>query len=227
MNQDRFFGSFVDTEDGEWNICQLRPDYTGNHVITCTPGADYPMDGEPEVPTGRLLMENKEVQQLVQDSNAAAAEGRSLQSTPVIDMMVVWTPKAECKVSDLAAGCSLTATTESNMRGLIDLAFAETNTAFTNSGINAQVRLVHAYRVSYTEASSDAFYTALKNLTDGIGNSNSLRTQYGADAVAMIIDDPALCKCSLLMFDLQCTQRFLYFFDRQNHRWTRVHRTPS
>ena len=106
--------------------------------------------------------------------------------------MVLWTPKAECSVSGLGAGCPLTSTTESNMRGLIDLAVAETNTAFTNSGINAEVRLLHAYKASYTERPS--WSDTLNDLRNGIGNSNSLRSQYGADAVAMIIDQPGYCK---------------------------------
>jgi hypothetical protein len=90
-----------------------------------------------------------------------------------LDIMVVWTKQAECKKSFLAQDCTtFTTTTENNMRGLIDLAIAETNTAYTASGINTQLRLVHAYREpNYVEASTDKFSSALNAITittDGV-----------------------------------------------------------
>ena len=78
------------------------------------------------------------------------------------------------------------------MRGLIDLAVAETNTAFTVSGINTELRLVHAYRDdTYTEPSPNK-YTAiladLQNKNDGKLDSVHIeREKYGADFVSMIV----------------------------------------
>ncbi|CAJ1958276.1 unnamed protein product [Cylindrotheca closterium] len=194
-----FFGSLVDMEDGAWTVCQLRRDFAGSQVIDCKPGSDYPdsedsEDAEVEVsPASRMLTDNNKVRQVLQ-------EGRSLQITPVIDIMVLWTRDAECNASGMAGGCTTTSTTEQNMRGLINLAFSETNTAFTNSGINAEVRLVHAYRTSYTEDSvaPNAFVPALNALEagidDGMTNSIALRDEKCADAVAMIIeDDTRIC----------------------------------
>jgi hypothetical protein len=119
-------------------------------------------------------------------------------SGSTIDVMVVWTKKAECRKSDLAVGCTNTATTENNMRGLIDLAVAETNTAYTLSGVTTQLRLVHAYREpNYVEASTNAFDSALSSIrgtADGVMDDvHTKRTTYGADVVAMIIDDAAYC----------------------------------
>ena len=119
-------------------------------------------------------------------------------SGSTIDVMVVWTKKAECMNSDLDAGCTNTATTENNIRGLIDLAVAETNTAYTLSGVTTQLRLVHAYREpNYVEAATNAFNSALSSIrgtTDGVMDDvHTLRTTYGADVVAMIIDDAAYC----------------------------------
>lgn len=124
-------------------------------------------------------------------------------SGSTIDVMVVWTKKAECRKSNLAAGCTNTATTENNMRGLIALAVAETNTAYSLSGVTTQLRLVHAYREpNYVEATSDAFGAALSSITgttDGVMDDvHTKRNTYGADVVALIIDDAAFCGMAYL-----------------------------
>merc|ERR1711862_669820 len=59
------------------------------------------------------------------------------------DVMVVWTKRAECKNSGLSPGCTLTTQTRANMFAKINLAVDETNTAFSLSGINTELRLVH------------------------------------------------------------------------------------
>lgn len=112
--------------------------------------------------------------------------------------MVVWTKRAECKKSGLAAECTLTSTTENNMRGLIDLAIAETNTALALSGVAMQLHLVHAYREPvYIENTSNAFGSALSSIRskdDGIlDDVHVMRSMHGADIVAMIIDGEEHC----------------------------------
>jgi hypothetical protein len=120
-----------------------------------------------------------------------------------LDIMVVWTQKAECAYSDEPDNCAVTDTTTNNMNGLIGLAVAETNVAYIQSGIETQLRLVHSYRhPTYVEGSIaglDSFQVALNDITnssDGImddipGN----RAQYGADIVSLLIDDddPRFC----------------------------------
>lgn len=120
-----------------------------------------------------------------------------------IDVMVIWTKKAECFKSELTADCTLTNITENNMRGLIDLAIAETNTAYNLSGVTTQLRLVHAYREpNYVEATTNAFNMALSSIrskNDGIMDDvHEKRNMYGADIVAMIIDDPQYCGMAYL-----------------------------
>ena len=117
--------------------------------------------------------------------------------------MVVWTKRSECKKSGLDPDCSLTDVTENNMRGLIDLAIAETNTAYNLSGVTTQLRLVHAYREpNYVEAATDAFVTALQNIqssSDGVMDDlHEKRDVYGADIVAMIIDGAQYCGMAYL-----------------------------
>ena len=84
------------------------------------------------------------------------------------------------------------------MRGRIALAIEETNAAYAISGVFTQLHLVHAYRDPfYVEASSDAFSAALNQITSTSDNVmddvHTKRTAYGADLVAMIIDDASYC----------------------------------
>ena len=131
-------------------------------------------------------------------SDTTAAEATIEGGNIIMDIMLVWTKNAECRNSGLSRGCSPTAQTTANMEARLNLAIEETNTAFALSDINARLRLVHAYRhPDYVEASSDAFRSALygmQNPSDGIMDDvHPLRTQYGADLVAMIIDDSQYC----------------------------------
>ena len=146
-------------------------------------------------------------------SSAAANRGLANDDGSVLDVLSVWTRKAECRNSGLVANCyestagspqgQLTAQTEDNMRGTIDLAVSETNTAYELSGVLTELRLVHAYRDNtYVESSSDAFGTALgqvRSTTDGIMDDvHTKRQTYGADIVAMIIDDSQYCGIAYL-----------------------------
>ena len=68
----------------------------------------------------------------------------------IVDVLVPWTWEAECRESGLPAGCDRSPATEQKIRDLIDLAVAETNTAYTNSGVRvngefAKLNLAHAY----------------------------------------------------------------------------------
>ncbi len=64
-----------------------------------------------------------------------------LAETPVIRVLVNYTPAAKA--------------TTSNMAGLIDLAIAETNQGYVNAGVNARVELAHVAAVSYSESGSN------------------------------------------------------------------------
>lgn len=120
-----------------------------------------------------------------------------------LDIMVVWTKEAECRQSGFGKDCILDEDTELEMRGIVDLAVSETNTAFTDSGIETQLRLVHAYRDdTYTEPISTQnryknIISHLQSKTDGhLDSVHMERARYGADFVAMIVgkhDDRRKC----------------------------------
>jgi hypothetical protein len=86
------------------------------------------------------------------DQYVAEQQGeRELQGNTIIDVLDLWTAHAECRTSSLSRGCTRTATTEDNMRARINLAMAETNTAYAESGVNVELNLVHAYYTTYEE----------------------------------------------------------------------------
>lgn len=109
----------------------------------------------------------------------------------ILDVLVVYTAAART-----AAG----GTTQ--IRATIDQAIAESNTSYLNSGINQRLRLVHRQEVSYSETSFnwDTTLDRLKGTTDGyMDNVHSLRNQYCADHVVLLVADDAWCGLAYLM----------------------------
>ena len=72
--------------------------------------------------------------------------------------MIVWTPNAEAAQGGRAA-----------MESLALNSVANANLVYTNSGVNAQLRLVYAGKVSYTETPSNIStdLNALRGTADG------------------------------------------------------------
>lgn len=94
-----------------------------------------------------------------------------------IDVMVLWTPAARAAVGG----------SQASIESLVQSAVANANLAYTNSGINARLRLVHAEEASYTETTIQNDLTALRTNGDGVLDAvHSLRNQYGADVVTLL-----------------------------------------
>lgn len=84
------------------------------------------------------------------------------------------------------------------MRNLIELAVMTTDDAFMLSGIDATVRVVHAYRhETYEEPSSNSWTTLAAHLrVAGDGHMDDVhwkRSLYGADLVHMIAGSRGSC----------------------------------
>lgn len=191
-------GSVVFLDGATWTICQLYPENEtpGMSVMECMLGEDYPEEEEPSEDDYDLVDEEPLTEPLHdEDDNNRRSLQQSLIST--IDVMVPWTPEAECAASRLAYPCLISASTEATIRGIIDLAITETNVAYASSGVNIQLQLVHSYRVNYVEDTADPFRVALGDLRgsgDGMMDEvHTLREQYGADIVALIMGSTASC----------------------------------
>jgi len=200
-----YFGSLVDTENQM--VHQIRPDVDGNIKVYSIPVSNFPEEADPEnddylynmdkaEPKNKDYLDGKRERTSI---HPPSENGRSVNS--ILDIMVVWTKKAECRNSNLESSCTPSATTTNNMHGLIDLAVYETNTAYQLSGIQTEIRLVHSYLdSSYTETSDNTLTTFvdalnhIKDPSDGfMDDVHSKRTEFGADLVALIIGDDAYC----------------------------------
>lgn len=189
------------------DICQIAPSIDGEEEITCIPNIDFmdedlsmdvPVEGYNDrgltsqyrfgfTPTHNQTRRSRSLR--VDDQHNSR---RQLYDDlgGNIDILVVWTKKAECNNAKLPAGCVLTGTTESKMRGLIDLAVAETNTAFELSGMFSTLRLVHAYRdPDYVESNEiRRSLIAVTEPGDGVLDTVHVkRALYGADVVHLIV----------------------------------------
>lgn len=110
-------------------------------------------------------------------------------TSDTFDVLVVYTPSARDAVGGKAS-----------MEALIDLAISETNTIYANSLINSQVRLVHQEMVDYGEISFSTDLGNVRNKTDGyMDEVHTLRDEFGADMVSLIINDSQFCGLAGLM----------------------------
>ena len=138
-----------------------------------------------------------EVRHLASQDSYSLRGSRDLASGPsIIDVLVVWTKLAECKHSKGTNSCTTDDATKDKMLALADQGIHQTNTAFTNSGINAQVNLIHAERLpaTYTEGSAVDTLNHLRSTSDNnIDSVHDLRSQVGADIVMMLYFDSTSC----------------------------------
>lgn len=99
-------------------------------------------------------------------------------ATPVIDVMIIYTQAMLTKAGSVRA-----------MEAMCQMAVGVADQAFTDSGINARVRLVHTQLVNYVE-SGDSLkdMDRLTNQKDGyMDEVAALRDQQGADVVYLFV----------------------------------------
>jgi len=188
------YGSIVDSNSNE--IHQISTNSIGEAEVITKNVDDFSDDDAPMAAPksnvgffGRLL---NGLPMLKSSSN----EPRVLDDSDTLDIMVVWTKKAECKNSGLGSTCALTTQTRQNMMGKITLAVDETNTAFALSGVGTQLRLVQAYlHGSYEEGSNtNDPLQHLTKATDGVMDDvHAQRAKFGADLVSLWVDVPSGC----------------------------------
>ena len=108
----------------------------------------------------------------------------------VIDVMVVYTPKARQNAGGTAG-----------IEARILNAVARANQAYLNSQINMQLNLVHMAEIAYTETTGMSLTLShLRGTTDGFMDEvHAWRNQYGADQVALISADKDNCGIASLM----------------------------
>ncbi len=154
----------------------IRPAGNGVHVIA-------------EVDQARLAREADPIAVTYSATELeAASDVVSRDTAGVIDVMVVYTPLARTHAGGQTA-----------IEQLIATAVSETNTSYANSVVTQRIRLVHTALVDYAEVSN--FGTSLAALRAGTGAGlegvASLRNQYAADLVMMLIHPMAPSACGI------------------------------
>ena len=162
---------FEITHAGElYQISQLDPlrmrdcDRKANHQVTAQARASTSSFDSTPGPIGSTVSE----------SSAAAT------ATPVIDVMIVYTPAMLAKAGSVRA-----------MEATCQMAVGVADQAFTDSGIDARVRLVHTQLIKYVESGDSLRDTdRLTNQSDGYMDEVArLRDQHGADVVHLFVSE--------------------------------------
>ena len=168
----RLTGS-IRTADGE--TYRLRPESDGSHSIEQVDASAINIDDEALEPPAAMLAEPKADETHRAAASMAAAALATAQST--VDVLVVYTAEARA-----AAGST------ANIVGRIQLAIAEANQGFVNSGIDMQLRLVGTSETAPSSGqAANSTYLSTATYDAGIG---ALRNQYGADMVSVWINGP-------------------------------------
>jgi len=87
------------------------------------------------------------------------------------------------------------ASASGDINGLIDLAVAESNQGYTNSGVAITLQLVHKSQAFYTESGSfDTDLARYRGTSDGyMDHTHILRNSSGADVAVLLINNASSC----------------------------------
>ena len=156
-------------DDGD--LYRVEPVGSGVHALIKVDVSRFPPD---EPPTPRKREERRGDAGPRPDK---ATDTPKSDSPVGIDVLVAHTTAARTAVSDIAA--------------TVQLAVAEANQSYENSGINITLTMVDSFEVSYSE-SGKSFDTILADFV-GMADVNKRRNDSGADMAVLIIDQPDFC----------------------------------
>ncbi|MFL6202920.1 MAG: M12 family metallo-peptidase [Thermoanaerobaculia bacterium] len=147
-------------------LYKIRPLKSGNHAIAAVDLADLPPDHPADY-----------------------------DKLPVYKMPATLTTQADTPINVMVHYTPSAASASGNISALIDLAVAETNQGYTNSGVFIDMFLVHKSQVSYTESGS--FSTDLsryRGTSDGYMDSiHTTRNSVAADVGLLVINNASSC----------------------------------
>jgi peptidyl-Asp metalloendopeptidase len=153
-------------------LFKVRPLTSGGHAIVAVDERRRPAEHPPE-------FERMPVIPMAVSADSGTAPDAIAAST--IRVMVNYTPGAASQAG--------------NISSLIDLAVAETNQGYANSGVNITMQLANKSQVSYTETGN--FTTDLnryRGTTDGYMDSiHSTRNSVAADVAVLMVKNNAYC----------------------------------
>jgi hypothetical protein len=167
-------GNITGSIQNQGTLYRIEPIGNGVHALIKVDEARFPPDHPPS-------FEEKERRGDIRAP--ATVRDMSKSDVPVgIDVLVAYTTAARNAVTDISA--------------TIQLAVAEANQSYVNSGINIKLSLVDSFEVAYSETDPQGNRkTFTQILADFVANDNvqNRRDTSGADLAAMIIDQSDYC----------------------------------
>lgn len=159
--------------DGQ--LYKLMP-VAGGHALAQVDQSKLPPD-HPEADYKRLFEDSLGGEMPKPAAHADAAT----KAISTIRVMVVVTNAAAAKIG--------------NVTNFANLAISETNTGYTNSGVDISMQLAGVYTTSYVESSSfNTDLTRFRGTTDGyMDNIHALRNTNAADVVVLVINNASSC----------------------------------
>jgi len=158
-------------------IYEIKPGADGTHDVTEIDSELLPSDHHPVSVSPDELAAGDVAAGLAAPTLPPAT---AADSGTLIDVMVVYTTTAK----NANGG-------QNGIEALIALGISLANTAFTNSQINTQFRLIHTSEIAYPESGNyNTDLSRLRSTTDGfLDNVHTLRNTYKADLVTLVEDN--------------------------------------
>jgi hypothetical protein len=152
-------------------LFQIRPLKNGGHALVAKNSAAMPKDHP----------ESFDRAQITQMPSSDQADAVATLANTVIRVMVNYTPSAAAASGDI--------------NGLINLAVAETNQGYLNSGVGITMELANASQISYTETGNfDTDLARYRNTSDGFMDSiHATRDSSAADVAVLVVTNNAYC----------------------------------
>jgi peptidyl-Asp metalloendopeptidase len=161
---------------------RLRPMPDGRTRIEQVDASQFPDEEDVAVPTPEA-----DTGGVVQGTTGVVPPTVRDSDAPVIDVLIAYSTAAKTREGGQAV-----------IDADVALMIEQTNSAFTTSGINASVRLVHSAEVALNSPVNGTTLGKLAGTTDGVYDElHVLRDQYGADLVALITDNPGGSACGI------------------------------
>jgi peptidyl-Asp metalloendopeptidase len=153
-------------------LYSVRPLGGGLHAVVRQDEKKFPPEHPPEF--------NELEKQPANEFNTGAL-GDAPTGNQKLRVLVAYTPRVAANIAD--------------MKSFIDLALAETNDGYANSGVKVRVELAHAQLVNYQESGSQDrdllnFRTRGDSIMDEI---HTLRDAHQADVCVLLIEDRSYC----------------------------------
>jgi hypothetical protein len=164
----------------EGKLYRIRAGVDGTHGVAEIDLRKFPRDHIDNEYKQQLALSEVAIAQAPATTRVGAMAA-ALADTPVIRVLVNYTPAAKRTTSDINA--------------LIDLAIAETNQGYVNAGVNARVELAHAAQVNYTESGSNSTDRSRYSDVDDrvMDEIHGQRNTYAADVGVLLTDGNSAC----------------------------------